>query len=164
MKITLKLKLIGFIGILFFCQSLTAQQVSNVSFELVDQDINIYYTLSPISSDNFEISVVLMRTSIPSFSYNPPDLSGDYGEGKYAGTNRKIVWHVSDEEMNMFDGDDFYFEVFAEKIEKSGGIPWYYYVGTAALGGAAAVLLGGGSGSDNTTPTPQSFPTPPDRP
>ena len=66
-------------------------------------------------------------------------------------------------EMLMFDGDDFYFEVFANKIESSGGIPWYYYVGTAAVGGAAAVVLLGGDDSKDT-PTTTNFPSPPTRP
>lgn len=164
MKIIFKLKLILLIVVVMLSYSLKAQQISEVSFELVGQNINIYYTLSPITSDNYEITLVLMRTSVPSFSYSPPELSGDIGEGKFAGSNRKIVWSVTNDEMDMFDGDDFYFEVFAEKIEKSGGIPWYYYLGTAAVGGAAAILLSGGSESDKKTPTTQSFPTPPDRP
>lgn len=165
MKFIFKLKPIAIIGIMIFYQSLIAQQVTNVSFELIGQNINIYYSLSPITTDNYEITSILKRTSNPMFSYTPENLEGDIGEGKYSGFNRKIVWIVSSEEMNMFDGDDFYFEVFANKIKESGGIPWYYYVGTAAVGGGvAAILLGGSSDSKSTTNGTQSFPTPPDRP
>ena len=109
MKTVLKLKLVLLIGIVLLCNPLTAQEISDVSFELVDQNINIYYTLSPVSSDDFKITLALKRTSLQSFNYIPEDISGDIGEGKFSGTNRKIVWLVSNDEMNMFDGDDFYF-------------------------------------------------------
>ncbi|MCW8850688.1 MAG: hypothetical protein OQJ81_11965, partial [Melioribacteraceae bacterium] len=132
MKFILKLKLILIFFILISFKSLSAQQISDVSFELDGQNINIFYTLTPITSDNYEITTLLKRTSDPNFNYSPQNLSGDVGEGKHSGIRKKIIWKVSEIEMNMFDGDDFYFEVFANKIEESNGIPWYYYVGTAA--------------------------------
>ena len=165
MKFVLKFKPILMFFLLILFQTLSAQQISDVSFELVGQNINIYYSLTPVTSDNYEITTLLKRTSNPNFSYTPENLSGDIGEGKYSGIGKKIIWRVSDIEMNMFDGEDFYFEVFANKLEESGGIPWYYYVGTAAVGGGvAAILLGGSSDSKSTTNGTQSFPTPPDRP
>ncbi len=165
MKFVLNFKPMLMFFSLIICQTLSAQQISDVSFELVGQNINIYYSLTPITSDNYEITTLLKRTSEPNFSYNPQNLTGDIGEGAYSGVRKKIIWRVSDVEMNMFDGEDFYFEVFANKIEESGGIPWYYYVGTAAVGGGvAAILLGGSSDSKSTTNGTQSFPTPPDRP
>ena len=91
-----------------------------------------------------------------SFIYEPQNLSRDIGDGQYAGVRKSIIWDVTEDEFTMFDGDDFYFEVFAEKIESGGGIPWYYYVGTAVVGGgvAAAVLLGGSDeNGGGTTPT-----------
>lgn len=143
-----------------------AQEVSNVSFELIGENIHITFTLTPITEDEYEISSVLKRTSDASFQYTPENMTGDIGEGKYAGINRKIIWNVTDQEMKLFDGDDYYFEVTAKKIESSGGIPWYYYVGTAAVGGAvAAVLLGGSDDkSSSTTTTTTSFAPPPGRP
>ena len=164
MKFIFQLKPIVIIGVMIFYQSLIAQQVTNVSFELIGQNINIYYSLSPITTDNYEITSILKRTSDPMFSYTPQNLEGDIGEGKFSGTKRKIIWLVSSEEMNMFDGDDFYFEIFANKIIESGGIPWYYYVGTAAVGGGVAAILLGGSDSKSTPNETQSFPSPPDRP
>jgi len=150
-------------GIFILNQKSLSQQITDVSFEVIDQNIRIFYTLTPVSNDLFEISTLLKRTTDVSFSYKPENLSGDIGEGKYSGNGRAILWNVTQQEMNMFDGEDFYFEVYAKKIEPSGGIPWYYYVGTAAVGGAAAVLLLGGS-DDQNPPTTQSFPKPPDRP
>lgn len=164
MKNKFKLLLLGIMFLSLYSTHIYSQQISDVYFELEGENISIYYSLSPITSDEFEISLILKRTSVPNFNYSPKELKGDIGEGKFAGIERKIIWYVTDEEMNMFDGDDFYFEVFAEKIKKSGGIPWYYYVGTAAVGGVAAILLSGGSDSDKKTTTSQSFPPPPDRP
>lgn len=154
-----------FLSLLFFlCGNLFSQQVSDVSFELVGQNIHIYYTLTPISQEEYEITSILKRTTDATFSYIPDNISGDIGEGKFSGIKRKIVWNVSEDEMALFDGDDFYFEIIANKIQTSGGIPWYYYIGTAAVGGAAAALLLGGSDDKKPTSSTSTFADPPGRP
>jgi hypothetical protein len=152
------------IGVFILNYEILSQSISKVSFKVLGEDIHISYTLTPSSTDDFEISILLKRTNDGSFNYLPENLSGDIGEGQFSGINRVIIWNVSETEMAMFDGDDFYFEVFANKLETSGGIPWYYFVGTAAVGGAiaAAVLLGGND--ESSPPTTQNFPQPPDRP
>jgi hypothetical protein len=152
------------IGVFILNYEILSQSISNVSFEVSGEDIHISYTLTPSSTDDFEISILLKRINDGSFNYLPQSLSGDIGEGQFSGINRVIIWEVSETEMSMLDGDDFYFEVFANKLKKSEGIPWYYFVGTAAVGGAvaAAVLLGGKD--ETSSPTTQNFPLPPDRP
>lgn len=158
--------------IIFYClislsikSGIVAQEVSNVSFELIGENIHITYTLTPITEDEYEVTTLLKRTSDASFQYTPEAMTGDIGEGKYSGISRKIIWNVTNQEMELFDGDDYYFEVTAKKIESSGGIPWYYYVGTAAVGGAvAAVLLGGNDDKSSSSTTTASFAPPPGRP
>lgn len=159
--------------LMFFCyllymNSIKAQAIKDVSFEAEGEQIIIYYTLTASEADEYEITTILKRLNDASFSYVPENLSNDIGEGQYAGVRKSIIWDVTEDESAMFDGDDFYFEVFAEKIGSSGGIPWYYYVGTAVVGGgvAAAVLLGGSdeSNGNGTTPITSNFPNPPTRP
>jgi hypothetical protein len=132
-----------------------------VSFESKEDKIYIYYTLDANLNDEFEIEVILKRTSVPTFEYRPSDLTGDIGTGKFAGSKKTIIWQVSESEMKMFNGDDFYFEIDAQKIEDGGGIPWYVYVGGLAAGGVAAVivLLGGDDEPEST-----DFASPPARP
>ncbi len=158
--------------LILFCSLITmniinAQAITNVSFEAEGEQIFIYYTLTSSQNAEFDITTVLKRLNNASFSYVPENLSNDIGDGQYAGVRKTIIWDVTEDEFLMFDGDDFYFEVLAQKIESSGGIPWYYYVGTAVVGGgvAAAVLLGGSDeNGGGTTPPTTSFPTPPTRP
>ena len=164
MKILFQFSLLVIITSVIICKKTYSQDISNVHFEVVNDQIKIYYNLTANPDDKFDVSVILKRQNDKSFNYEPENLSGDVGSEKIPGNNKTIFWNVSEEEMNMFDGDDFYFEVYAEKVEPSGGIPWYYYVGTAAVGGAAAVLLLG-KGSDNkSSSSTTNFPTPPERP
>lgn len=152
--------------IIFFNQELLAQKVTDVSFKATEGQIYIYYTLGAVDKNDYNISVVLKRLKNKSFSYSPLDLSGDVGKGSFTQGKKKIVWSVSEKEMSMFDGDDFYFEVFVDKIKSSHGIPWYYFAGVAAVGGAVAAVLLGGKDNTSTTGTTNnfSFPDPPGRP
>ncbi len=164
MKLPLKFSMLIIFISSIISKNIYSQEISNVHFEVINNQIKIYYNLTAQPDDKFDISVLLKRLNDKSFSYEPENLIGDIGAEKVQGKNKTIIWKVSDEEMNMFEGEDFYFEVYAEKNEPSGGIPWYYYVGTAAVGGAAAVLLLG-KGSDSKSSNPAtSFPTPPGRP
>jgi len=154
-----------FLTLLFFLngKSFTQEKV-DVSFEEINGKIFIYYTLNETTGSQYDVSLLLRRTSETSFSYAPSDITGDIGEGDFAGKKNTVIWNITDDEMNMFDGDDFYFEVIADAIVESEGIPWYYYVGGAVVAGsvAAVTLLGG---DEKTTPTPSgNFALPPDRP
>ena len=130
-----------------------------------DGKIFIYYQLNGDPEKEYDISVVLKRTSVPSFELTPSDLSGNIGKGKFGdGSKKTIIWTLKPEEKSILNGEDFYFVVNAEEVKSGGGIPWYVYVGGAALvGGTAAVLLLNKK-SDNTTTTSDNFPTPPGRP
>ena len=151
-----------FLVVIFFITNMSyAQEKITISFESKEDKIYIYYTLDANLNDEYEIDVILKRSSVPSFEYKPTALTGDIGTGKFAGSQKTIIWQVSESEMEMFDGDDFFFEIDAQKIEEGGGIPWYVWVGGLAAGGAAAVivLLGGDDEPESTT-----FADPPARP
>ena len=143
-----------------------SQERISTTFEASpDGKIFIYYQLNGNPDREYDISVELKRTSVPSFELKPSDLSGNVGRGKYGdGSKKTIIWTLKPEEQAILNGEDFYFVVNADEVESGGGIPWYVYVGGAALvGGTAAVLLLNKK-SDNTTTTGTDFPLPPARP
>ena len=139
-----------------------AQERVSATFEAIEGKVLIYYTIRGEADKEYEIDIVLKRTSVPSFELVPEEMSGDIGTGRYAGTQRTIVWHIKPEEEAKLDGDDFYFEVSATKIEEGGGFPWLYVVGGAALaGGAAAYFI---LKKDETGGETANIPLPPGRP
>jgi hypothetical protein len=128
-----------------------------------DGKIFIYYQLNGDPEKEYDVSVVLKRTSVPSFELVPSDISGNVGKGKYGnGTKKTIIWTLKPEEKAILNGEDFYFVVNAEEVKSGGGIPWYVYVGGAALAGGAAVLLLSKKSDNSTTTT--NFPESPGRP
>lgn len=140
-----------------------SQEKIDATFEAGEGKILIHYELKGDSQKDYEVSIVLKRTSDHSFAVIPDETTGDIGEGKFAGKKSTITWLLNSDEEEMLDGDDFYFDVFAEEIKTGGGIPWYVYIGGAALAGGTAAILLLNKSSDEETP-PASFPTPPARP
>jgi len=147
-------------------QKVFPQGKIQATFDYSDGKIFIFYEFQGDRSQDFEVTVKLKRTSDPSFEIIPSQLSGDVGEGKFAGKKNKVTWVLNEDEESQLEGEDFYFDVTALEIEQGGGIPWYVFAGGAALaGGTAAILLLGKKDSDGTTPPPSGgFPTPPVRP
>ncbi|MEJ2616311.1 MAG: hypothetical protein P8Z35_15240 [Ignavibacteriaceae bacterium] len=150
----------------FISGSAYSQERISTTFEASpDGKIFIYYQLNGDPEKEYDVSVVLKRTSVPSFELTPSDLSGNIGKGKFGdGSKKTIIWTLKPEEKNILNGEDFYFVVNADEVESGGGIPWYVYVGGAALAGGTAAVLLLNKKSDNTTTTETNFPLPPDRP
>lgn len=147
-------------------QGIYSQQKIQASFDYSEGKIFIFYEFQGDRTKDYEVEIVLKRTSEPGYSLVPEKLSGDIGEGKFANKKCKIVWELNPDEESLFEGEDFYFDVAANEISTGGGIPWYVFAGGAVVaGGTAAILLLGKKDSDGTTTPPTSgFPTPPDRP
>ena len=147
-------------------QKVFPQGKIQATFDYSDGKIFIFYEFQGDKAKDYEVGVKLKRTSDPSFEIIPSQLSGDVGEGKFAGKKNKVTWVLNEDEESQLDGEDFYFDVTALEMEQGGGIPWYVFAGGAALaGGTAAILLLGKKDSDGTTPPPSGgFPTPPVRP
>lgn len=164
------MKKIFFTVLMIFAVAIINQKVFpqgkiQATFDYSEGKIFIFYEFQGDRSKDFEVTVKLKRTSDPNFEIIPSQLSGDIGEGKFAGKKNKIIWTLGQDEESQLEGEDFYFDVTAIEIAQGGGIPWYYFAGGAAVaGGTAAILLLGKKSSDGTTPTTGSFPTPPIRP
>lgn len=134
--------------------------VKNSYFEPQGDNIVIYYDLEADPEEEYEVNLFLLRESDKKFKYAPEYVSGDIGEGKFAGEKKKIIWNIQKEFPEGLEGEDFYFEIIAEEI---GGSSWFYYVGAAVVAAGAAVLLGGG-GEDTVTPPDINRASPPGRP
>ncbi|NWF89721.1 MAG: hypothetical protein HXY50_09710 [Ignavibacteriaceae bacterium] len=154
-----------FFVLIFADQANFAQQKIQASFDYSDGKIFIFYEFSGDNSKEYDVSIVLKRTSDSEFAIVPEKLSGDIGEGKFSGKKCKIVWELSSEEESMLEGEDYYFDVTASEIS-SGGIPWYVFAGGAAVAGgtAAILLLGKKDNTSSNAPATGGFPTPPVRP
>jgi len=161
---------IKFIRVLILLLLLTsgysmAQNGINTSFKYSEHKIFIFYQFAGDSSSEYNIAVVLKRTSDPGFRIEPNLLSGDFREGIYANTKREIIWHLTQQEEIGLTGNDYYFEITANEIKEGGGIAWYVYVGGIIVGGgAAAVLLLKKNNATTTANSSFTFPTPPERP
>ena len=152
--------------LIFTSGSAYSQERISSTFEASpDGKIFIYYQLNGDPEKEYDVSVVLKRTSVPSFELTPSDVSGNIGKGKYGdGSKKTIIWNLKPEEKNILNGDDFYFVVNADEVKSGGGIPWYVYVGGAALAGGTAAVLLLNKKSDSGTTTTTNFPSPPGRP
>ncbi len=150
----------------FWSNFALSQQRINATFEASqDGKIFIYYQLNGDPEKEYDVNVVLKRTSVPSFELVPSDLSGNVGKGKYGdGSKKTIIWNLKPEEKAILNGEDFYFIVNAEEVKSGGGIPWFVYVGGAALAGGAAVLLLSKKSDNGGGTTTDTFPEPPARP
>ena len=156
-----------FFTIMIVNQKVFPQGKIQATFDYSDGKIFIFYEFQGDRNKDFEVNVKLKRTSDPNFEIIPSQLSGDIGEGKFAGKKNKITWVLNEDEESQLEGEDFYFDVTALEIAQGGGILWYVFAGGAALaGGTVAILLLGKKDSDGTTtpPTTSGFPTPPIRP
>ena len=124
----------------------------------------ITYQLVGPSTEKVEITVVLKRKNLPSFSYSPKTLTGDVGDDIVVGGMKTIRWDYLKDFPNGLQGEDFYFVVSAGS---GGGGGWLYYVlgGIAVGGGAAAyAIFGHHPGSTPAATTVQFLPPPPQRP
>ena len=115
-------------------------KVKNVRYEILGTQLVIRYDLLAPGT-TYRVRVVIRKESEKGFVYVPRLLSGDVGEGEFAGTNRQVTWDFLAEFPGGLEGDDFYFVVEAEKAPWKLS-PWYYIVGgVAAVGAGAAYLL-----------------------
>lgn len=116
-----------------------SQEISNVSFEPIPDKVIIYYDLEGDAGKEYEVSLTLKREKYAEFQFMPKSVSGDIGEGKFVGKNRKILWEVTKDYHIDPEAADYYFEIEVNPV--STGIAWFYYAGAAVLGGGAAAVL-----------------------
>lgn len=140
-----------------------ADLVGNVHFVISDLKVVVTYDLYGEPGTEYDVSLVLRKRDDPSFRYSPKELSGDVGLGKYAGTNREIVWNMGNDFPQGFVGNDFYFVVNAKKVsvKHSSGILTWIGAGAVAVAAAVTYVIVTNNGGPTS---PASYPTPPGRP
>jgi hypothetical protein len=132
--------------------------VRNVRFESSGQVIVVFYDLQGPAENSYHVKLLLKRRQDPLFEFAPRSLTGDVGEGRFAGTKRQITWEVQKDSLAGFEGTDFYFVVEAEMISSRTSILWYIGGGAVVIAGAAAVFLG--KSTQNSAASPDVFPKP----
>jgi hypothetical protein len=138
--------------------------VENVRYEVSQDLVYVYYDLKGPADRPMRINLTLYRESTPLFVYRPVNLTGDLGGVVFPGQGRRIVWDFTKEFPEGLAGEDYYFVVEAQIIEKESSNTLYWVGGGALVvaGLAALLLIGGG---EDTPPPPQTnFPAPPGRP
>jgi hypothetical protein len=137
--------------------------VRNVHFELSGHMIVIFYDLQGPEGGDYTVKLLLKRKQDPSFQYVPRSLTGDVGQGRFAGNKRQISWDIQKEFQEGLEGEDFYFVVEAELISSGTSILWYIGGGAAIIAGAAALLFGKqaqtGAAASDVFPKPVGRPT-----
>ncbi len=141
-----------------------AQKITNVHFIPKGNKIQIFYDLQGKKNQKYNVRLFLKKEDLPKLKIEPKFVTGDIGEGKFAGKNRLIIWYISKQFKNTrLPGSDYYFVVTAtpEKSKSHWGI--FLSGVTFAGGAAAAVLLNANKkkGGGNKGPV---IAQPPDRP
>lgn len=142
-------------------------EVKNVRLEINQESAIITYDLIAQSGETYYVVASLVKEGDPNFRIPVKSATGDIGEGKYAGLQRRIQWDwKKDLPKDFTGGSEYSIEVTATHIARGGGGSWVYYVlGAAVIGGGAAVLLGGKkSSSESGTGSTQLPSSPPGRP
>jgi hypothetical protein len=135
--------------------------IENIHFEQSGNYITIYYDLGGPIDQNYIVSIKLKSEDYNSFEYVPRNVSGDVGEGRFVGKNRKIIWSMLPESPPISSQYKFYFEVKAELLSNNIN-PLIWAGGAVVIGGIVALLF---SSSSNEVSTQSRLPTaPPGRP
>jgi len=105
-------------GFLFLsAQTLSGQQVSNVSFESLGKQIVVSYDLSGKASSGYSISLYFTINDGP-WQGPVKSVTGNVGLGQKSGNGKKITWNVLGD-MDKLTGE-IRFKVLAEEFSVSG--------------------------------------------
>lgn len=109
--------------------------IENVSFEQVDQDIVIHYSLTGKPGKKYTVSLYLSDNNGATFRLKPEAIKGDVGKNIEPGRFKQITWFLRQDYPQGLDGNGFVFAVHA-KLQK-GKSKWPYIIaGTGIAGGA----------------------------
>jgi hypothetical protein len=98
--------------------------------EVHGNEVVITYNLKGDADAEYEVHLFLISRKRPDVSRELQLVKGHVGNGKFAGTSRRILWNMK-EFPDIREGESFIFRISVY----TPGIPWYYWAG----GGAAVV-------------------------
>ncbi|NJD22513.1 MAG: hypothetical protein FIA82_07560 [Melioribacter sp.] len=149
-----------------FSQSISnnsnSDNVENVHYTVTNGKVFVSYDLLGNSDQSYKVSLTLRKADNKSFVYIPKTVSGDIGEGRFAGNNKGIIWEIKNDFPDGISGEDFYFVVQAEKVEGGSNIFMWAGIGIAAIVATVTYIIVGSSRDANNPKS--SFPPPPGRP
>jgi hypothetical protein len=110
-----------------------------VSITVETDSVRIAYELFGPVAEEYIVTLYLQRENEPNALRKLDNVSGDAGEGKFAGVRRTIVWDKR-EVANPVAGARYQ---FALEFRKAGGsgLPWYLYAGGAVVGVAVYLAV-----------------------
>ena len=133
---------------------------ANVDWVMEGGDMVISYDLVGDADAVYVVEVVLRRAGDPGFRILPARVSGDVGEGKFAGPRRSVRWHIQEELGGLPEGGDFLVEVTVDEPDE---LPWFLVVVGVAVGGATVYSFVQ-NGEAAPAPPILELPGPPARP
>lgn len=104
----------------------SSEYVSNQEVILSDNGLRISFELAD-PDEEYNVSLVMKRSTDPEFLFEPQALSGDYGEDIPGGA-KEILWASNQEFPDATSTDDLYLEILAEET----GWGWLTWSGIAA--------------------------------
>jgi len=132
-----------------------------ISINLNQNPIVITYDLVGASTEEYEVILYIMKENDQSTMVRLGRTTGDVGEGKLAGTGRRILWDRR-EFSDPLEGVRYQFALLM-RWNEGGGIPWYVY--PAAVGAGVGVWLAVRHTPQTAVVTPAAtIPLPPTRP
>jgi hypothetical protein len=116
---------------------MNAQEVliENVSFEQVDQDVVIHYSLIGKPGKKYAVSLALSDNNGATFRLKPEAIKGDVGKNVEPGKFKQITWFLRQDFPQGLDGNGFVFAVYAK--QQKGRSKWPYIVGGGGIVGGA---------------------------
>jgi hypothetical protein len=148
----------------YSAQSLKSTSVvTNVHFAVSGLRVTVSYDLQGEPNATYNVAMMLKSRSDPTFGYEPKALSGDVGLGKYAGTDREIVWDMSKEFPQGLQGSGYYFVVDAREVSPGHSTSILTWLGAGAVAVAAVITYVIVTRNGGPT-SPASYPNPPGRP
>jgi len=139
--------------------------IENVNYTVSNEKVFVSYDLLGESDQIYKVSLMLRSVGSKDVIYVPKTVSGDIGEGHFAGKGKQIIWDIKKDFPEGLSGEDYYFIVQAEEINSSSNILMWAGIGVAAVAAIVTYVVVGGddNGSSKTNPE-SSFPQPPGRP
>ena len=106
------------------------------------------------------ISIRFLREDDKSFEIVPTSVTGDVGEGKFAGKGKQIFWAYRNDILMLPTGNDFYFELSVDRVR--GTWLWYAVIGAVTAAGVLTKYILDKKESKSTVD--ETLPLPPARP
>jgi len=144
-----------------FAQSADTINARNINAVVAGDQITITYDINNPKNYTLQVATQMKKKNDNSFRYIPKYLSGDIGEGKFHGKDKKIIWDSKKERLPLFNMDDYFFEIAVKIIPTTNNNYNWLWIGAGAVVVGGTVLYFILKDGENSGP---NMPQPPGRP